>query len=133
MRTIFKRFLALVKRMSILVNALQHLPKGVSARQMPEQTTRVSGQRTALRSVRIMTQLLQRTGTLRGRRGFPDCPLASFLSHSQGNLSCLSHRRSNQIFRGQHTEELTVVRIIGRDGAVPMIGAQSREVGERGW
>jgi hypothetical protein len=133
MRTFFKRFLALFKRMSILVNALQHLPKGVTARQMPERTTRVSGQRTALRSARIMTQLLQRTGTLRDRRGFPDCPLASFLSHSQENLSCLRHRRSNQMFQGcQHTEELTVVRIIGRDGAVPMIGAQSRKVGQRG-
>jgi len=116
--------------MSILVNALQHLSKGVSARQMPERTTRVSGQRTALRSARIMTQLLQRTGTLRVRRGFPDSPLASFLSRSQENLSCLRHRHSNQVFQGcQHAEELTVVRIIGRDGAVPMIGAQSRKVG----
>jgi hypothetical protein len=116
--------------MSILINALQHLPKGVSARQMPEQTTRVSSQRAALRSARIMTQLLRRTETLRGRRGFPDCPLASFLSQSQENLSCLRHCRSNQMFRKcQHTEELTVVRIIGRDGAVPIIGAQSRKVG----
>jgi hypothetical protein len=87
-----------------------------------KRTTRVSGQRTALRSARIMTQLLQRTGTLRGRRGFPDCPLASFLSHSQENLSCLRHRRSNQMSQGcQHKEELTVVRIIGRDGAIPMM------------
>jgi hypothetical protein len=130
MRTFFKRFFALLKRMSILANALQHLPKGVSARQMPERTTRVSGQRTALRSARIMTQLLQRTGTLRGRRGFPDCPLASSLSHSQENLSCLRHRRSNQMFQGcQHTEELTVVRIIGRDGAVPIIVQESRTAG----
>jgi hypothetical protein len=36
MRTFFKRFFALLKLMSILVNALQHLPKGVTARQMPE-------------------------------------------------------------------------------------------------
>ncbi len=91
MRTFFKRFLALLKRMSILVYALQHLPKGVSARQMPERTTRVSGQQTALRFARIMTQLLLHTGTLRDRRGFPDCPLVSFLSHSQENLSCLRH------------------------------------------
>jgi hypothetical protein len=128
MRTFFKRFFALLKLMSILVNALQHLPKGVTARQMPERTTRVSGQRMALHSARIMTQLLQRTGTLRGRRGFPDCQLASSLSHSQENLSCLRHRRSNQMFQGcQHTEELTVVRIIGCDGAIPMIGTQSRK------
>lgn len=77
---------------------------------MPERTTRVSGQRTALRSARIMTQLLQRTGTLRVRRGFPDFLLASFLSHSQENLSCLRHRHSNQVFQGcQHAEELTIV------------------------
>jgi hypothetical protein len=95
MRTFFKRLFALLKLMFILANALQHLPKGVSVRQMPERTTRMSGQPTALRSVRIMTLLLQRTGTLRGRRGFPGCPLASFLSHNQENLSCLRHRRSN--------------------------------------
>ena len=120
--------------MSILVNALQHLSKGVSAWQMPERTTRVSGPRTALRSARIMTQLLLlRTGTLRGRRGFPDCPLASFLSHSRENLSCLRHCRSSQMSQGcQHTEVLTVVRVIGRNGAVPMIGAQSRKVGQWG-
>ena len=106
MRTFFKRLFALLKRMSILVDALQHLPKGVSARQMPERTICVSGQRTALRSARIMTQLSQRTGTLRGRRGFPDCLLASFPSHSQENLSCLRHRCSNQLFQGcQHTEK----------------------------
>ncbi len=105
MRTFFKRFFALLKRMSILVNALQHLSKGVSARQIPEQTTRVSGQPAALRPARIMTQLLLRTGTLRGRRGFPDYPLASSLSHSQENLSCLRNRRSGQMFQGrQHTE-----------------------------
>jgi hypothetical protein len=134
MRTFFKRFFALLEGMSILVNALQHLPKGVSARQMPERTTRVSGQQTALRSARIMTQpLLLRTGTLHGRRGFPDCPLASFLSHNQENLSCLHHRQSNQMFQKcQNTEELTVVRIIGCDGTIPVIGAQSRKVGQRG-
>ena len=132
MRTFFKRFFALLERMSILVNTLQHLSKGVSARQMPERTIRVSGQQTALRSARIMTQLLLRTGKLRGRRGFPDSPLASFLSHTQESLSCLRHRRSNQMFqRCQHTEELTVVRIIGRDGAIPIIGTQSRKVGRR--
>jgi hypothetical protein len=125
MRTFFKSFFALLKGMSILVYALQHLPKGVSARQMPERTTCVSGQQTALRSTRIMTQLLLllRTGTSHGRRGFPDCPLASFLSHSRENLSCLRHRHSNQMLQGcQHTEELTVVRIIGCDGAVPVVG-----------
>jgi hypothetical protein len=129
MRTFFERLFALLERMFILVNAIQHLPKGVSARQIPERTTCVSGQRTALRSARIMTQLIQRTGTLRDRTGFPDCPLASFLSHSQENLSCLCHRRSNQMFQGrQHAKELTVVRIIGRDGAIPVIGVQSRTV-----
>ena len=130
MRTFFKRLFALLKRMSILANALQHLPKGVSARQMPEQTTRVSDQQAALRSPRIMTELLQRTGKLRGRRGFPDCPLASFLSQSQENLSCLCHCRSNQMFQGcQHTEKLTVVRIIGRNGTVPIIDVQSWKEG----
>lgn len=137
MRTFFKRFFALLKRMSILVNALQHLPKSVTAWKMPERTTRVSdGQRAAQRSARIMIRLLQRTGMLRVRRGFPDCPLASFLSHSQESLSCLSRRRSNhdQMVQGrQHTKELTVVRIIGRYGAIPMIDAQSRKVGERRW
>lgn len=38
MRTIFQRCFALLELMSFLVNALQHLPKGVSARQMPGRT-----------------------------------------------------------------------------------------------
>ncbi len=126
MRTFFKRFFALLELMSILVNALQHLPKGVSVRrQMPERTTRVSGQGKVLRSARIMTQPPLRTGTLRDRKGFPDCPLVSYLSHSQENPSNLRHRRSNQQSQEcQHTEELTVIRIIGRDSAVPMIGVR---------
>ena len=106
MRTFFKRFFALFERMSILVNTLQHLPKGVSARQMPERTTRVSGQRTALRSARIMTLLLLlRTGTLHGRRGFPDCLLASFLSHSQENPSCLRIVARIKCFKDANTQE----------------------------
>lgn len=47
MRTIFQRFFALLERMFIRVNALQHLPKGVSARQMPERM-RELGRRCAL-------------------------------------------------------------------------------------
>ena len=55
MRTVFQRLFALLELVSILVNALQHLPKGVSARQMPERMHELV--QTALRSARIMTQL----------------------------------------------------------------------------
>ena len=54
MRTVFQRLFALLELVSFLVNALQHLPKGVSARKMPERRELAQ---TALRSARIMTQL----------------------------------------------------------------------------
>ena len=41
--------------------------------------------------------------------------------------------RINSFNDAKHIEELTVVRIICRDGAVPVIGGKSRDESRRGW
>jgi hypothetical protein len=107
MRTVFEHLLALLERVSILANTLQHLLKGISTENVSRMT---------LHHIE-WDDLWVHTGILHGRRGSQGFPLAFFPSHSRENPSCLSLFQ-NKMFRMQ-TDKLTVVRVICGNGAIP--------------